>query len=321
MQKKEFDINSFIDFYFFTFFAIAIITDIAICMSIPWAWKFLILLAVSHVLIFLLLLQEMDQSTTITWIGFAALFLIPLWEKENAFQKGAENIWSSLSNILLCVIIYEIILLIIQKERDTVDMLFAILLLLELVFGYFSHTWICCLPVIITALLHLYCNRFSKQTGCLFIYSPCFWKIHYIGENFRRFQKEYNKKAHFRALSCNERKIAVKNELHRLCQNLRPSYIYITETHEKIIELISSSCIENGLSIKTICKWKAPFTNKTESAFWKLYGDQWCRCKECCPEHPEGAGCHVTSPRFLGDKDERDTYIWIFYLKGGKKHA
>ena len=321
MQKKEFDINSFIDFYFFTFFAIAIITDIAICMSIPWAWKFLILLAVSHVLIFLLLLQEMDQRTTTIWLMFAALFLLPLRKKENAFQKGAENIWSSLSNILLCVIIYEIILLVIQRKRDTVDMLFAVLLFLELVLGVSSHVWIGLLPVTITFLLYLYCGMSGRQKGCLFVYSPCFWKIHYIGQNFYGFQATYGGKNHFCALSCSERKIAVKNELHRLCQNLRPDCIYITETHEKIIELISSSCIEHGLSIKTICKWKAPFTNKTESAFWKLYGDQWCRCKECCPEHPEGAGCHVTSPRFLEDKDERDTYIWIFYLKGGKKNA
>ena len=159
----------------------------------------------------------------------------------------------------------------------------------------------------------------KKSDPALFYAVPILPNLWYLEQSFsaykgRRPRKEkavWEKK--FLSLSCDERKGLVKDEVNRLGNSLKPGRLYLTETHEKFIELMGDALAKDGKAFEEIAKIPAIWKGKTHGAFKKIYMDQYKNCWEC-PSYPNGRGCSVTSKKFLDNNflEKRKTFICIF---------
>lgn len=141
-------------------------------------------------------------------------------------------------------------------------------------------------------------KRGSWQQKLLIVKKLSFIPVYYVSEDIYKYQVIYNKKyaarkeEYFQNLPCRKKQYIIAKEMVREVNSL-PKGIYITETHQVLIDYICRKGNQNNFRY---CYWLFPAASvKVNYSFQKVYGNNWKRTDDCrrCRQFADYRECQL----------------------------
>ncbi len=145
-------------------------------------------------------------------------------------------------------------------------------------------------------------KRGSWQQKLLIVKKLSFIPVYYVSEDIYRYQVIYNKKyaarkeEYFQNLPCRKKQYIIAKEMIREVNSL-PKGIYITETHQVLIDYISKRGKRSNYSYSY---WLFPAASvKVNYSFQKVYGNNWKSTDGCrrCSQFADYRECPLRNVR------------------------